>query len=126
MIINPAQYYEYVWSHTNTDISTVLSNFTWTPEKVVQTYRILTQMVCNNVSYRLSVCSGPRPTAVDVVSNPGQLVRDPVSDVRPGCGARIGADHYASVELAGHDRGSCAVWSAQPLRHAWVGVSVYN
>lgn len=82
-------------------------------------------MVGNNIGNSLSIGGRARSAAVNVVSDPGQLVRHSVGDVRAGGCAGVGADHHATVELASHDRSTSAVRRIHPLRDTGVTVCVY-
>lgn len=80
----------------------------------------LTKVILDDISDSLRVRGGARPAAVDMVRDASQLVRYSVGDVRAGSCSRVGADHYAAVELTRHDRRTSAVWCTHPFWDAGV------
>jgi len=67
------------------------------------------QVVADNVSNGLRVCSRTGAATVNVIRDLGQLVRKAVGDVGTGTGTGIGTDDDAAVELNGHNGRAGAV-----------------
>lgn len=78
-------------------------------------------MVGHNISNCLCISGRARPTAVDMVCDPSQLIRDSVSDVSPSGGAGVSADDYSIFEFTRHDGGSGTVGRVHPVQ-GWIRV----
>merc|ERR1711953_216840 len=74
-----------------------------------------TQLVDNSVSNHLRIGSRTRPTAIDVVCDASQLVRDTVRDVCAVGLASIGTDDDTAVIFACHGGGTGGLLAVQPI-----------
>lgn len=80
-------------------------------------------MIGYNISNSLSISSRPRPAAVYMISDPGQLISHSVSDVGPGSGTGVGPDDDTTIKLTSHNGCARAVRGIHPV-HGRVRVCV--